>query len=38
VPLDHPGDPVIWAGYRCRSAYCGWNEWLMWIIEAEDRE
>src|SRR5437870_13486001 len=25
VPLDHPGDPVIRAGYRCRKATCGWS-------------
>jgi hypothetical protein len=37
VPLDHPGDPVIRAGYRCRSAKCGWSEWIMWILSGEYR-
>ena len=37
VPLDHSGDPVIRARYRCRSATCGWTEWIMWILSPEGR-
>ena len=35
VPFDHSGDPVMRARYRCRSATCGWSEWIMWIRSAE---
>ena len=37
VPFDRCGDPVIRARYRCRSATCGWSEWIMWILSAEER-
>jgi hypothetical protein len=35
VPFDQSGDPVMRARYRCRSAACGWTEWIMWILSTE---
>jgi hypothetical protein len=28
---DIEEDDAVRAGYRCRTAICGWRDWVMWI-------